>query len=41
MLMIGYLFGAGENAHKEDVYGSLILFGGVIIIASIYVLIKK
>jgi len=37
MLMIGYLFGTGENAHKETVYGSLILLGGVIVLASIYV----
>jgi len=37
MLMIGYLFGAGESAHKEVVYGSLALLGGVIIIASVYV----
>ncbi|WP_456480235.1 DedA family protein [Nautilia sp.] len=37
MIMIGYLFGAGEHAHKETVYGSLFLLGGVIIIASVYV----
>ena len=37
MLMIGYLFGTGEKAHSNAVYGSLILLGGVIIIASIYV----
>jgi len=37
MLMIGYLFGAGESAKKEVVYGSLILLGCVIIIASLYV----
>ncbi len=37
MLMIGYLFGTGEKAHKELVYGSLVLLGGVIIIATIYV----
>jgi len=37
MLMIGFIFGEGNNAHKEVVYGSLILFGGVIIIASVYV----
>jgi membrane protein DedA with SNARE-associated domain len=37
MLMIGYLFGTGESAHKEVVYGSLILLGGVIVIASVYV----
>ena len=37
MLMIGYLFGVGESAKKEMVFGSLILFGGVIVIASVYV----
>ena len=37
MLMIGYLFGVGESAKKEMVFGSLILLGGVIVIASIYV----
>jgi len=37
MLMVGYLFGTGEKAHKEAVFGSLVLLGGVIIIASIYV----
>jgi len=43
LIMIGYIFGAGEAAHKEVVYGSLILLGGVIIIATVYVLreIKK
>jgi len=43
MLMIGYLFGTGEKAHKEVVFGSLVLLGGVIVIASIYVFreIKK
>ena len=43
MLMIGYIFGTGAKAHKNAVFGSLILLGGVIIIASIYVLreIKK
>ena len=43
MLMIGYLFGTGEKAHKEAVFGSLVLLGGVIIIATIYVMreIKK
>ena len=37
MLMIGYLFGVGESAKKEMVFGSLILLGGVIVIASLYV----
>ena len=37
MLMIGYLFGTGESAKKEVAYGSLILLGGVIVIASLYV----
>jgi membrane protein DedA with SNARE-associated domain len=37
MLMIGYVFGAGESAKKEVVYGSLILLGGVIVIATLYV----
>lgn len=37
MLMVGYLFGTGEKAHKEAVMGSLVLLGGVIVIASIYV----
>ena len=43
MLMIGYLFGTGDEAHKNAVYGSLVLLGGVIVIASIYVFkeIKK
>jgi len=38
LIMIGYIFGAGEDAKKEVVYGSLILLGGVILIATIYVL---
>ena len=37
MLMIGYLFGVVESAKKEMVFGSLILLGGVIVIASVYV----
>ena len=37
MIMIGYIFGAGKSAHNEVVYGSLILLGGVILIASVYV----
>ncbi len=37
MLLIGYIFGVGEKAHKEAAYGSLVLFGLVILIASIYV----
>jgi len=37
MLMTGYIFGAGKSAHNEVVYGSLILLGGVILIASVYV----
>ena len=43
MLMIGYLFGTGEKAHSNAVYGSLILLGGVIVVASVYVFreIKK
>ena len=39
MLTIGYMFGA-EDSHKEVVYGSLILLGGVIVIASIYVFLE-
>jgi membrane protein DedA with SNARE-associated domain len=38
LIMIGYIFGAGEAAHKEVIYGSLILLGGVILIASVYVI---
>jgi len=37
LIMIGYLFGTGEEAKKQVIYGSLILLGGVILIASIYV----
>ena len=37
MLMIGYIFGAGENAHKEVAFGSLVLLGCVILIATVYV----
>jgi len=37
MLMIGYIFGTGKGAHNEVVYGSLILLGCVILIASVYV----
>jgi membrane protein DedA with SNARE-associated domain len=37
MLMVGYLFGVGDSAKKEIVYGSLILFGVVIVIGSVYV----
>ncbi len=36
MLLIGYMFGA-KNSHKEVVFGSLILLGLVILIASLYV----
>lgn len=38
LIMIGYLFGTGEKAHKEVVFGSLFLLGSVIIIATIYVI---
>ena len=38
MLTIGYMF--GESSHKEAVYGSAILLGGVIVIASIYVFLE-
>jgi membrane protein DedA with SNARE-associated domain len=40
LIMIGYLFGAGDDAHKEAIYGSLILLGGVIVIASLYVFLE-
>ena len=39
MLTIGYMFGA-EDSHKEVVYGSLVLLGGVIVIASVYVFLE-
>ena len=39
MLTIGYMFGV-EDSHKEVVYGSLILLGGVVVIASIYVFLE-
>jgi membrane protein DedA with SNARE-associated domain len=39
MLMIGYLFGTGQKAHNEVIYGSLVLLGGVIVIATVYVFI--
>jgi len=39
MLTIGYMFGT-EDSHKEVVYGSIILLGGVIVIASIYVFLQ-
>ncbi|GAX88099.1 conserved hypothetical protein [Lebetimonas natsushimae] len=38
LIMIGYLFGTGEKAHNESVFGSLILLGSVIVIATIYVI---
>lgn len=38
MLTVGYMF--GEVAHKEVVYGSIILLGGVVVIASIYVFLE-
>ncbi len=38
LIMIGYIFGVGDKAHKGAVYGSLVLLGGVILIASIYVM---
>jgi membrane protein DedA with SNARE-associated domain len=38
LIMIGYIFGVGDKAHKGAVYGSLILLGGVILIASVYVI---
>ncbi len=37
MLMVGYLFGMGNKAHSKAVFGSLILFGFVIVIATVYV----
>jgi membrane protein DedA with SNARE-associated domain len=37
LIMIGYFFGTGAKAHKEAAFGSLVLFGGVILIAVIYV----
>jgi len=40
MLLIGYIFGEGENAHKNSAWLSLILFGFVIISVSIYVFIE-
>lgn len=40
LIMIGYIFGVGNTAHKEVVYGSLVLLGGVILIASIYVFVE-
>jgi len=40
LIMIGYLFGAGDKAHKEAIYGSLVLLGGVIAIASLYVFLE-
>jgi len=40
LIIIGYLFGAGDKAHKEAVYGSLFLLGGVIVIASLYVFLE-
>ena len=39
MLTIGYMFGA-KDSHKEVVYGSVILLGGVVVIASIYVFLE-
>ncbi len=38
MLLIGYIFGKGENAHHDATLFSLILLGFVILSASIYVL---
>jgi membrane protein DedA with SNARE-associated domain len=38
LIMIGYLFGTGEKAHKEVVFGSLFLLGSVIVIATVYVI---
>jgi len=38
MLTVGYMF--GEVAHKEVVYGSIILLGGVVVITSIYVFLE-
>jgi len=40
MLLIGYIFGNGENAHKSAAWFSLILFGVVILSVSIYVLLE-
>ena len=40
LIMIGYIFGAGDKAHKEAIYGSLVLLGGVIAIASLYVFLE-
>ncbi len=37
LIMVGFLFGTGEKAHKSAVFGSLILLGSVIIIATVYV----
>jgi len=43
LIMIGYLFGTGDEAHKNAVFGSLFLLGGVIVVATVYVFreIKK
>ncbi len=40
LIMIGYIFGAGTKAHNNAIYGSLILLGGVIIMASVYVFLE-
>ncbi len=37
MLLIGYIFGDGESAHKNAAWFSIILFGFVIVSVSIYV----
>jgi membrane protein DedA with SNARE-associated domain len=37
LIMVGFLFGTGEKAHKSAVFGSLILLGSVIVIATVYV----
>ncbi len=40
MLLIGYIFGDGESAHKNAAWFSLILFGIVILSVSVYVFLE-
>ncbi len=40
MLLIGYIFGEGEEAHSAEIWFTLALLGFVIVTASIYVLLE-
>ncbi len=40
MLLVGYVFGEGKVSHQKVIYVSLVLFGIVIVVSSIYVFVQ-